>query len=169
MRCYSVLSRNTLLIHANWKHLLNEANRTQEDKYCVILLLWKWKSLSHVSLFATPWTVLQARILSLLQGIFPTQGLNPGLLHCRWILYQLSYQGSPSAYMSYLEWANWSKLQVECWLSLAVERSGGGHCRVGTEFLLRMTKKSWLSWVAVVVAQHCECTECHWIYPLTNG
>ena len=33
--------------------------------------------------------------LSLLQGIFPTQGSNPGLLHCRWILCQLSYQGSP--------------------------------------------------------------------------
>ena len=33
--------------------------------------------------------------LSLLQGIFPTQGLNPGLPHCRWILYQLSHQGSP--------------------------------------------------------------------------
>ena len=29
--------------------------------------------------------------LSLLQGIFPTQGSNPGLLHCRWVLYQLSY------------------------------------------------------------------------------
>ena len=29
--------------------------------------------------------------LSLLQGIFPTQGSNPGLLHCRWILYQLSH------------------------------------------------------------------------------
>ena len=28
-------------------------------------------------------------ILSLLQGIFPTQGLNPGLYHFRWILYQL--------------------------------------------------------------------------------
>ena len=28
--------------------------------------------------------------LSLLQGIFPTQGSNSGLLHCRWILYQLS-------------------------------------------------------------------------------
>ena len=28
--------------------------------------------------------------LSFLQGIFPTQGLNPGLPHCRWILYQLS-------------------------------------------------------------------------------
>ena len=31
---------------------------------------------------------------SLLQGIFPTQGLNPSLLHCRWILYHLSHQGS---------------------------------------------------------------------------
>ena len=33
--------------------------------------------------------------LSLLQGIFPTQGPNPGLPHCRWILYQLSHKGSP--------------------------------------------------------------------------
>ena len=33
--------------------------------------------------------------LSLLQGIFPTQELNQGLLHCRQILHQLSYQGSP--------------------------------------------------------------------------
>ena len=32
---------------------------------------------------------------SFLQGIFPTQGWNPGLLHCRWILYQLSHQRSP--------------------------------------------------------------------------
>ena len=32
---------------------------------------------------------------SLLQGIFPTQRSNPGLLHCRWILYHLSHQGSP--------------------------------------------------------------------------
>ena len=32
---------------------------------------------------------------SLLQEIFPTQGLNPGLLHCSWVLYYLSHQGSP--------------------------------------------------------------------------
>ena len=38
--------------------------------------------------------------LSLLQGIFPTQGLNPGVLHCRRILYQLSHKGSPRI----LEW-----------------------------------------------------------------
>ena len=34
---------------------------------------------------------------SLLQGIFPTQGLNPALPNCRWILYRLSHKGS-------LEW-----------------------------------------------------------------
>ena len=33
--------------------------------------------------------------LSLLQGIFPTQRSNPGLLHCLWILYQLSHKGTP--------------------------------------------------------------------------
>ena len=35
--------------------------------------------------------------LNLLQGIFPTQGSNPGLPHCRWILYQLSHKGSPNS------------------------------------------------------------------------
>ena len=38
--------------------------------------------------------------LSLLQGIFPTQESNLGLLHCRQILYQMSYQGS-------LKWCVW--------------------------------------------------------------
>ena len=38
--------------------------------------------------------------LSLLQGIFPTQGWNPGIPHCRRILYQLSHKGSPRI----LEW-----------------------------------------------------------------
>ena len=37
---------------------------------------------------------------ALLQGIFPTPGSNPDLLHCRWILYHLSQQGSPRT----LEW-----------------------------------------------------------------
>ena len=37
---------------------------------------------------------------ALLQGIFPTWELNPGLPHCRWILYHLSDQGSPGI----LEW-----------------------------------------------------------------
>ena len=65
--------------------------------------------LSCVRLFATPWTIarqaplsmgiLQARLLewiatSFSRGIFPTQGSNPGLLHCKQILYHLSHQGS---------------------------------------------------------------------------
>ena len=32
---------------------------------------------------------------ALLQEIFLIHGLNPGLLHCRWILYHMSHQGSP--------------------------------------------------------------------------
>ena len=56
--------------------------------------------LSLVQLFAihglySPWNSLgqntEMGSLSLLHGIFPTQGLNPGLLHCRRILYQLSH------------------------------------------------------------------------------
>ena len=54
----------------------------------------EWKLLSHVWLFVTPglpspWNSPGQNTavgrLSLLQGIFPTQGLNPGLLHYRWI------------------------------------------------------------------------------------
>ena len=65
---------------------------------------WEWKSLSRVRLFATPWTIQSMEFsrpeyrsgysLFLLQGILPTQGSNPGLLHCGWILYQLSHKGS---------------------------------------------------------------------------
>ena len=65
------------------------------------------KLLSHVQLLVTPWTIQSMEFsrpgvssYSLLQGIFPTQGLNPGLPHCRWILYQLSHQGSSCIYES---------------------------------------------------------------------
>ena len=79
----------------------------------------KWKSLSRVWLFVTPWTIQFRQNTgvgchSLLQGIFPTQGSNPGLLHCRWVLYQL---GSPRI----LEWvaypfssgSSWPRNQTE--------------------------------------------------------
>ena len=66
------------------------------------LLEFAQTSLSSVWLFVTPWiyspwnspgqnTVVGS--LSLLQGIFPTQELSWCLLHCRQILYQLSYTG----------------------------------------------------------------------------
>ena len=62
----------------------------------------KWKLLSRVRLFATPWTVQSIEFPRqeytgvgrhyLLQGIFPSQGSNPHLPHCRWILYRLNHQ-----------------------------------------------------------------------------
>ena len=66
------------------------------------------KLLSRVQLFATPWTVAYQAPPSmgfsrqeywsglplLLQGIFPTQGSNLGLQHCKQVLYHLSHQGS---------------------------------------------------------------------------
>ena len=60
-------------------------------------------SLSGVSVHG----IFQARILEwgavpLLQGIFLTQGLNLGLLHCRRVLYCLSHQGSPFFFIFFL-------------------------------------------------------------------
>ena len=49
-------------------------------------LYWPWNSPGQNSGVGS---------LSLLQGIFPTRGSNPGLPHCRHILYQLSHKGSP--------------------------------------------------------------------------
>ena len=46
-----------------------------------------------------------------LQGIFPTQGSNPGLPHCRRILYQLSHKGSPRI----LEWVAYPFSRGSSW------------------------------------------------------
>ena len=66
----------------------------------------KWKSFSCVWLFTTLWTIACQCLCPWnswgqntgvgshsLQGIFPTQGLNAGLLHCRQILHHLSHEG----------------------------------------------------------------------------
>ena len=91
-----------------WRSFQQELFAKQQGSYFSILtthcLSWcVWKSLSHVWLFATPWTICPwnspghdtgVGSPSLLQGVFPTQRLNPGLPHCRQILYQLSHKGS---------------------------------------------------------------------------
>ena len=46
--------------------------------------------------------------LSLVQEIFPTEGSNPGLPHCRWILYQLSYEESFTYHYFYSKFLFWS-------------------------------------------------------------
>ena len=81
---------------------------------------WKWKSLSHVQIFVphglySPWNSPGQNTgmgsLPLLQEIFPTQGSNLGLPHCRRILYQLSYKGSPST----LEWVAYPVSSGSSW------------------------------------------------------
>ena len=57
--------------------------------------------------------------LSLLQGIFPTQELNRGLLHCRWILYQLSYQGQSMQRVSIILSVFLTWMQTQHILSIA--------------------------------------------------
>ena len=75
----------------------------------------KWKLLDHVQLFVTLWHSPGQNTgvvsLSLLQGIFPTQGLNTGLLHCRQILCQLSHKGSPRI----LKWAAYPFFRGASW------------------------------------------------------
>ena len=62
---------------------------------------------SHVWFLYSPWNSLGQNTgvgsHSPLQGIFPTQGSNPGLPHCRQILYQLRHNGSPSNNKSMLK------------------------------------------------------------------
>ena len=81
----------------NWTEVYNGA-------WHVSVWKWKWKSFSRVWLLYSPWNSLGQNTgvggLSLLQGIFPTQGSNPGPPHCRQILYQLSHKESPRR----LEW-----------------------------------------------------------------
>ena len=70
----------------------------------IIMTTGKWKLLSCVRLFVTPWAtvygILQARILEWVafpfsRGIFPTQGSNPRLPHCKQILHCQNHRGSP--------------------------------------------------------------------------
>ena len=81
--------------------------------YGLISTLWWWvfESLSHVRLLQThelqpawvlcPWDFpgnnTAVGSFSLLQGIFPTEGLNLRLLHCSQILYRLRYKGNSVA------------------------------------------------------------------------
>ena len=67
----------------HWKKDLSESCSVVSDSLRPHALYSLWNS---------PGQNTAAGSLSLLQGIFPTQGSNPDLPHCRWILYQLSHR-----------------------------------------------------------------------------
>ena len=75
--------------------------------------------------------------LSFLQGIFPTQGSNPGLLHCRQILYQLSHKGSTKI----LEWVAYPFSSGSAWPRNQTRVSG-----IASGFLTNWAKKEALIW-----------------------
>ena len=81
---------------------------------------------------------------SLLQGIFSTQGLNPGLLHCRWILYQLSHKGSARIKVAYpfSREGNGNPLQCPC---LENPRDGGAWWAAVYGVAQSRTRLKWLS------------------------
>ena len=92
----------------------------------------KWsESAKHSTMdYTSPWNSPGQNTgvgsLSLLQGIFPTQGLNPGLSHCRQILYQLRHEGSPRI----LEWVAYPFSIRSSWPRKTQESNQGLlHCR----------------------------------------
>ena len=76
---------------------------------------------------------------ALLQGICPTQGLNPGLLHCRWILYCLSQQESPRI----LEWVTYPFCRGISW----PRNQTGASCIAGGFFTSWTTREAWLTMI----------------------
>ena len=76
-----------------WKVGLLSENQLVWSESCSIMSNSLW---SHglYSSWNSPGQNIGVCSLSLLQGIFPTQGRTPGLPHYRWILYQLSHKGS---------------------------------------------------------------------------
>ena len=79
-----------ICINTTWYlHMKSESRSVVSNSLQPHSLNSSWTSLDQTIGVGSP---------SLLQRIFPTQGLNPGLPHCRQILYKLSYQGSPSTY-----------------------------------------------------------------------
>ena len=103
-----LLTVNTSRGSSGWNEALCAPGYLAEQIFRSVLCA---KSFRHVRLFAThgldcsrpgssvhgdyPGKNTEVGSLSPCQGIFPTQEMNPSLLHCKWILYQLSYQGSP--------------------------------------------------------------------------
>ena len=84
--------------------------------------------------------------LSLLQGIFPTRRLNPGLPHCRQILYQLSHNGSPRI----LEWVAYPFSRGSSWSGIEPGSPALQADSLSTE--LCGNRK-----ILEAVAQQCEC------------
>ena len=95
---------------------------------------------------------------ALLQGIFPTWGLNLGLLHCRQILYHLSHQGSPRI----LEWVAYPfsrfSSQSRNWTRVSCIAGGFFTSWATREALCVSTQRSCFSYVKNAIVHFIEIT-----------
>ena len=82
---YSVIKSSEGLIHATRASSLKSCPTLRPHRLQPTRLLCPWDS---------PGKSTGEGCHALLQGIFPTQGSNPGLLHCRWAPHHLSHQGT---------------------------------------------------------------------------
>ena len=83
---------------------------------------------------------------ALLQGLFPTQGLNPGLPHCRRILYCLSHQGSPSHVYVYMYLYIYTYIYTYRYICIYMSFTGGSDvkesaCNAGDMGLIPWRRK----------------------------
>ena len=131
------------------------------NRYFYTCILYKCREvkvmkLSRVRLFETSWIfhgILQAGVgsCSLRQGIFPTQGSNPGLPHCRQILYQLSHKGSPRI----LEWVGYPFSSGSSWPRNWTKVS----CTAGGFFSNWAIREAWYKCSVCVCVYVCVCIE----------
>ena len=114
-------------LQCSWASLVAQLvkNPPAKQKFSSVQLL------SCIWLFATPWTIWNSPgqntgvgSLSLFQEIFPTQESNPGLLHCRQILFQLSHKGSPRTpeWVAYPFSRGSSQPRIRTWISYIADR-----------------------------------------------
>ena len=105
------------VMFSEWKWVLRDygiGKRSEVKVTHSYLTLWPHRLYSP---WNSPGQNTRVGSLSRLQGNFPTKGSNPGLPHCRWILYQLNHKGGPRI----LEWVvypfssgfSWSRGQNE--------------------------------------------------------
>ena len=108
MNIYStLLSIREVQINTTMKHHLTPVRVSEVKVGQLCLTLWDTRDCSMPGSSVLGDSTGQSTGVgssSLLQGIFPTQGSNPTLLHCRQILYQLSHKGSPPNSIYFLHW-----------------------------------------------------------------
>ena len=88
----------------------------------------------------------------LLQGIFPTQGLNPGLLHCRQILYHLSHQWSPLMLLIQKDKSSCNgACEFSCGKHGSAQPKNKKRSQLKRDLLMTKLKVSWLLYVLCLV------------------